>query len=406
MTTAHYGLLCRVHYGAGSTVERLPANAASDTYTGDDTVTEADCRDALVDCMTRGWLRVINEPALTEIVAKLRADNVLGPIYRLPPLEAVDFTEVGADIWRSFCDRNQTGGESPPFGYPDIVHQKTAYYFRNLAAATATINELRTESKEVITAVSRPRAIGPWHVQWWRRFSEGVRVDVEERMLWQGRNFPDNSWNPKTLYETHATISHLQSVLSAQGIGPPEWFVLNYLDGFWSLHAKHSMKWARENVKIRFGINLTEAQCDAGLETCLRNGWARVTDSAAIAEMTAYVRQAPALTPLTDLFPSIGNIDFTPAGAELYQRIATELFRPEWDAAIHVCAAYYYKRHKYFAADVEPGPSPYSFDNETMPRLSHTVTPIGPWCVFWWERFDRGIRVEEEFGHELDSSLL
>jgi hypothetical protein len=108
--------------------------------------------------------------------------------------------------------------KQPPFAFTDVVHEKTAQYYRTWAAAAAAIEEIRNQDE--VVNVTGPSPTGPWHAQWWRRFPDGYRIDIEERRQWQGRGSrggedcylcrspePDTAWNSKSASPDLVTIS-------------------------------------------------------------------------------------------------------------------------------------------------------------------------------------------------------
>ncbi|HEX4610001.1 MAG TPA: hypothetical protein VH092_17545, partial [Urbifossiella sp.] len=183
VTRPESALFTALHYGFTIPPSDLPGRAAREDYNPrGPTATEAECRVALADCLAKGWVQVLDEPALARIADELRRGGFLGPIYGgLPEAGCVDFTEAGADLSRRLDERPRPD----TFAYTDVVHVKTAWFGRTPAAAAAMVEGIRRGWGGV--AVTGPDPIGPWRAQWWRRFPEGYRVDIEERLPWQGR---------------------------------------------------------------------------------------------------------------------------------------------------------------------------------------------------------------------------
>src|SRR5207248_2028286 len=90
-----------------------------------------------------------------------------------------------AELWLRLCGRCSRDARGTPFAYTDVVHDKTARYFRTRAAAVAELERVRNEGG--VVSARGPSPTGPWRAQWWRRFPEGYRIDIEERRQWQGR---------------------------------------------------------------------------------------------------------------------------------------------------------------------------------------------------------------------------
>jgi hypothetical protein len=93
-----------------------------------------------------------------------------------------------------------------------------------------------------------------------------------------------------------------------------------------------------------------------------------------------------------------GEIDFTSCGATLYRMIAAEWLGPDWENALSVWNDYYRKEHRY--SEAEEGL--HGVVQELAARgefvRENTLVPLGPWCVFWWERFPAGYRLELKIG--------
>jgi|GEM_PF-5928041 len=78
--------------------------------------------------------------------------------------------------------------------------------------------------------------------------------------------------------------------------------------------------------------------------------------------------------------------------------IAIELLGPDWDAGIILEQEYYRKEHRYCQTEegIEKARQEYFAHGENVLRAS--ITPVGPWCVYWWERFASGFMMEAEIG--------
>src|SRR5262249_14475840 len=99
-------------------------------------VTEEECRAALAVCLAKGWLQILDEPALAKIAEELREGKFLGPIYgRLPEPGCVDFTTAGAELWQLLRRRCLPDNQEVSFAYEDLVHSRTARFFRTKASA-------------------------------------------------------------------------------------------------------------------------------------------------------------------------------------------------------------------------------------------------------------------------------
>jgi hypothetical protein len=396
LTPPDFALFNAVHYGSTPSPDSLPAIAAREDYNPDGSVaTEGECQIALAACLAKGWVQVIDETALAKIAHELREGRFVGPIYGLPEIGGVDFTRAGADLWRRLCCHCFPDWRSPDF--TDVVHSKTTHYFRTKAAALAAIP--KSDRAYAVTVIG-PTAIGPWRVQWWRRFPDGYRVDIEERMQWQGRAGGGGSHCVMSRPGRQADPLRLRHVLDCHNVTLAEWLLLAAMESAWHRSAFDLPRRAAGPAADLFGVTASEEECRTGLEACLRYRWLRVVDQHAIDEVQALLRDDPVFLPMPrELESREGEIDFSPSGAVLYRMIAAEWLGADWENTLNVWNDYYREEHRYCEAeDVLQGlVQEYAASGEVV-RASKIV-PIGPWCVYWWERFSAGYRLELKIGN-------
>ncbi len=431
LARAHTALFTALHYGHTSTPDDLLGWAVLDDYnpTGPK-ATEDECRVALGDCLARGWLQILTESTRERIQEELRSGGYLGPIRAGggPEVGFVDFAEAGLVLWRRLQELFRPVKKFPlrelPFAYQDVVHEKTARFFRTAAAAAVAIEEIRTQ--EDVVAVSGPTNIGPWRVQWWRRFPEGYRIDVEERRHWQGRAGGGGERCHLDHSSQRADPGRLQDVLDRHNVTLAEWVVMEHMErGYGRERAKDFCRAASESGNRLLGHSITEKECLEGLKACLRYGWLTVLDQQAVDEVKSLLAADSALLalpstaegrekvcsytinpdrpgqlwpiPMPDAYWK-GRIDFTPAGAALYQMTSAEWLGPVWEDSLDASRVYYWEEHHYCETDE-------GFDRIVQQHIAKgetvrakRVVPIGPWCVHWWERFPSGYRLELELG--------
>lgn len=133
----------------------------------------------------------------------------------------------------------------------------------------------------------------------------------------------------------------------------------------------------------------------SGLDECVRYGWLRIVDERAIEEIQTLVRNDPTALPVPDAVRvHLGEIDFTPCGATLYRMIAAEWLGPDWEAALCTESCSSWEEHRY--CEALEGFQGIIEEHEGMGAVvrARQVVPIGPWCVYWWERFPAGYRLE------------
>jgi hypothetical protein len=232
VTPPEYALFNAVHYGITVSPASLLAAAEAEDYNpSGPVVTEEQCRLALAACLAKGWLQIIDETALANIIDELRRGRFFGPIYGLPPVGGVDFTAAGAALWQLLC-RRCFPEDQLPFAYIDVVHSKTARYFRNRAAALAAMQEAR--GQEGVVSVTGPNPVGPWRVQWWRRFPDGYCIDIEERGQWQGRCGVGGSWFMPSVPRDKADLPRLRRILDCHNVSFTQWLLLAAME-----HGRH-----------------------------------------------------------------------------------------------------------------------------------------------------------------------
>jgi hypothetical protein len=392
LTHPDEAIFTALYYGIHVYPAVLPAAAAREYYCPDRPVTEGECRAALADCLARGRVQVVDKAALARIDGELRAGRVLGPAYGFPPVGCVDFTRAGADLWLRLCGSLKTTA-APPFAYPSLVHTKTARYFRTWVAAEAAAREIAAEGD--VVAVTDPVPVGPWRAQWWRRFPAGYRIDVERRMSGVGRS-PDGCGSTYLAHSPGpADLRRLRPVLDRHNVAPAEWFFLAAMEVDLSLDAARLLRWVAERARAGYGVAISGAEWQGGLDACLRYGWLREVDEDAIAEVDALVWTDPALWPVPRAAAdNRGGIDFTPVGAALYRRIAAAWLGPGWEDRLVVERDLAWEEHRYCEAEGPLRDVGHEYEGRGLTIRSGRVVSIGPWCVHWWERFSAGYRLE------------
>jgi hypothetical protein len=130
---------------------------------------------------------------------------------------------------------------------------------------------------------------------------------------------------------------------------------------------------------------------------CVQAGWVRAVDQQARAEVAALLRAEPVTAAVGEEFWDDREIDFTPAGAALYRQLAGAWLGPGWEDDLHAYAEQHREEHHYTTAT--------SPDEEYIRHLAEKhpqkkmvvrVVPIGPWCIYWWDRHPAGSRIEIE----------
>jgi hypothetical protein len=78
--------------------------------------------------------------------------------------------------------------------------------------------------------------------------------------------------------------------------------------------------------------------------------------------------------------------------------IAAEWLGLDWEDDLSVWNDYYREEHRY--CETEEGLQGIVQEHAARGEVVRTskLVPLGPWCVYWWERFPAGYRLELEIG--------
>jgi hypothetical protein len=395
VTPAEASLFSVVHYGLVLPPDDLPRWAASPDYSiGGPVIVEA-CRAALGACVAKGWLQFIDEAALSRIAAEIRRAGLVGPVYGMPAVGGVDFTAAGAAMWHRLLGLLRDGRPRTPFAFTDIVRCREAKLFPSQAAALAEIAQARESWEDV--EVSGPVTVGPWRARWWHRFPEGHRVEVEWRCRWEGHCGGGGGWcytprSPRWKEEPE----RWRPILARRGLDVAAWLVMAEVAGGADLPCYLAGR-AADFPKRDYGVEVSADECRAALDVCLAAGWLRLVDAAAVTEIKALLWNEPAAVPLPDeIVGHLGSVDFTPAGAALYRQVNEECLGLGWDDGLCLQKELFREEHRYGATaqDILPALEDSRVKGEDV--VACRVVPIGPWCVWWWERFPSGYRLELE----------
>lgn len=134
-----------------------------------------ECEKAVDALLERGWIHAVTRSSLNSLQGKL-ADLEYGiPVYDLPQVGDVDFTEEGADIFRDLSDELY----GPLWFSKALIEneeqtQKTLYAYNS-----ADIDDARNEAvRRGVNVVSKD-LLGKWCIYWWKRYESGWRITFE-----------------------------------------------------------------------------------------------------------------------------------------------------------------------------------------------------------------------------------
>jgi hypothetical protein len=396
ITPSEASLFNVLHYGLTVPPPDLCRRAAYRDYSVGGPVSVAENSAALASCLSKNWLQIVDEAVLDRLQLEIRQAGILGPIYDYPNLGGVDFTHAGAEQWFRICERLWNGGRHESSAYCDIVHRKSAHYFSSQSKAVSERD--RWKGYDSIVSVTEPSPIGPWRANWWRRFPEGYRIDVEERMQWKGRASGGEGFVFLYLGELPFDLSHASDVLDRYNVAWAEWIVLASVE---QRNDRHGIVRRAAEISKQFGKNLAASECLGGIETCLINGWLRRVDEQFTTEIRRLLRADPVFMPVPfDLERHSVEMDYSVDGAHHYRMLSAEIFGIDWEDSLRVEEGYFREEHRYCAteAGLEAVEEQCANSNET-PK-SRRVEAIGPWCVYWWQLYPEGYRLELTFGEE------
>lgn len=383
-----------VHYGVHVPPEDLCRRATSRDYSIGGPVTLDETHNACERCFATGWLQVVDETTLAHLQAEVGRRNLLGPIYGYPTVGSVEFTAAGAEQWFSICQQLRFAtSETSSFAYCDMVHEQVSHWFLSESQAHEHVDAWK--QWDDVTCFVGPRLVGPWRAQWWRRFNAGFRIDVERRMHWQGECNGGGLCH-LDLDSLDFNIHQAMRVLRRHGISLQEWLTLASLE---SINARDEINRQVSRRLAQWDVNMLDLDGDLGIEACLRNQWLQRMDGRAIESVQRMLTTDAAMLAYPFRPEAWGyELDFTPQGAEFYRALSAEIHGPDWEQSLSVHWSSYRVEHRYCATKdaaisvqtvcAESGESP----------IAVRVVPIGAWCVYWWQRFESGYRVELVFG--------
>ena len=367
---------------------QLPNYAAGKYSSLDEPVTEADCQDALASCLAKGWLRIIDLSTLVEIVRELERDGVFGPVFGLPAIGAVEFTWTGVRLWQQLLLEMRDGTDGTPFWCSRTGAGKRELYCRNLDTAKRESASLLRRQENT---VSEPEPIGPWRVQWWRRYEQGFRFSIDSSYM------GDTVWRLKPPTNRRPSLLRLKCILEGHQLSLGEWLILAGIDSHHDKRATHFADRVAASAARQQKITLAKEVYKNSLASCLRKGWIQVLDDKSLSSMRALLAADATLTPFRDGLGRVGEVDFTQSGATLYQTINTAYLGSDWDAGIFVENLCSWKELHYSESKERLDEQLREHARRGARVLSVEIKPMELWCSRWWERYPCGYRLEAEF---------
>jgi hypothetical protein len=141
---------------------------------------------------------------------------------------------------------------------------------------------------------------------------------------------------------------------------------------------------------------LGAADITGALRLCLDQGWIQVVDRAALGQLTSHLDAQGMIGPIYGL-PQVGDIDFTGWGAQQARVLYPKLFGQALgvDQAFPVLLDDF--REQLYCSTQEVVDQVLQ-DCHAEAEIVSISSPIslGAWCVYWWETFPSGFRVDLE----------
>jgi hypothetical protein len=170
----------------------------------------------------------------------------------------------------------------------------------------------------------------------------------------------------------------LLDLLKLHGVSFSEWNVLlsvgygiRYPDCLTQVTAGESLG--------RFGaVSLVEAE--EAVQSCLAKGWLQVVDEPALRKMRQYL-ESRGVKDFDGSLPLVREIDFTPAGAELHQRVRKEWNGPDWPKPSYVSwkQGGIWRAYSETLEDALDASEDYRRDPNL--RSISAPIPVGPWSA-------------------------
>lgn len=127
--------------------------------------------DALKSCFHKRWIWVVTLSSLRDITGMILSSGVIGPIYGLPNVGDIDFTQQGGTLYHDVVAQFYPHAN----GYEQRIECREHRIYSSLTAAA-------TELKECVVSDMSQKVTrtGPWRRKWWERFSDGILIEVEQ----------------------------------------------------------------------------------------------------------------------------------------------------------------------------------------------------------------------------------
>lgn len=139
---------------------------------------------------------------------------------------------------------------------------------------------------------------------------------------------------------------------------------------------------------------VTHEAVEAAMASCLERGLIRIIGPDDLREIEEGLAAEGLGEPVYG-FPAEGEVDFTRAGSELYKEL--DALRPDQEGSSPGASTVPAdaRRDVLYCPTLEIAAAQIEW-HQRLPDVASVSDPvrIGPWCVWWWESFPVGYRVE------------
>lgn len=401
ISIAEYAILNHLHFGCHRLPGTLGKFAASPDYALGHRVTVREASQAVRSCLKRGLIRVMSKSDLAQIKEDLARDHLLGPIYGFPEPGQVDFTRLGAQVWLEIERSEDEAIPCRGFSYLDAVELKTRWTFLSRTAMTGHRARLRKEPH--FASMTRPTVADDVRLAWWCPPMRGWSFEVTEKFHWQGRGGVD-SCTTSALLNWDAEFANvdraqLRRHCRHHDLEPSDLCVLLRIAEGGPFDVKRLGRSSLILAKSGIGLRMTIDQIVGAIRRCLHNGL--------IVRLNAEENQRIELAakessmPLYTQESRLDFLDLTDAGARFLVEQGSKILKTAWLDGWVVSRKVFSRDHLYTRnfLDIASVFERYS----RFPQKSLKIGPIeeiGPWCVYWWNRFPKGYRLELEVTSE------
>ncbi|MBS0206786.1 MAG: hypothetical protein JSS49_28260 [Planctomycetes bacterium] len=173
---------------------------------------------------------------------------------------------------------------------------------------------------------------------------------------------------------------------------PNEWCVLLTLAKWGSYDIRHVVRSSTILAKSVLKLRISSQDAYQAILRCLESGVLVKLDEKALRLRTT-VCVSP--TPLVTDNHRTSRLDFTEKEARLLTELGPTIHGDAWLESWVVEREIFRRVHHYAwnLLDVASVFEEYSRDSAATVKIG-PIQEIGPWCLYWWKRFDKGYRLE------------